>query len=301
MAAPSAKPNSTYHTVTKTSVLDARMREERFANYRKQWLESPKTFTVTPFPTHIDLESTGVCNLRCPFCGTTTEKWGPTKAGYMKMDLFKKVIDEGEREGLCSIKLSFRGEPTIHPNLIEMMKYAKAHGVIDMYFNTNATLVDEKTFNKYIDAGLDRISISFEGTTKEVYEKNRVGATFEKVLENVRRMKTIREKRGVKHPEIRMQTVLLPELADKFQSYVDFWLPYVDEVGFIDPRLEGSLHDHRGMSADWACPYLWQRVIVLWDGSILPCLMHGVDDFASMTLGDANKVSIKDAWHGKRF
>ena len=50
-----------------------------------------------------------------------------------------------------------------------MVEYAKRKGIMDVYFNTNATLLTRDVGRKLIKAGLDRFSISFEGTTAEVY------------------------------------------------------------------------------------------------------------------------------------
>ena len=288
--------NANFHTVTDRSVFDHREADSRFQEYRRRWTDDPARFIAGDFPIHLDVESTGVCNLRCPFCATTMKNWGPDVPGYMKMELFKKVIDEGAAEGLCSVKLSFRGEPTLHPGLADMAAYAKKKGILDVYFNTNGTLLNELLIGRLMDAGLDRISISFEGTDKEVYEKHRVGAQFEKVVSNVRLLRRLRDGRGGQSPQIRIQSVMLPSLKEKFARYVEFWQPYADEIAYLDMRREGPTDDHRGRVADWACPFLWQRMTILWDGTVLPCLMHGASDFALLALGRVGDRSLKQMW-----
>jgi radical SAM protein with 4Fe4S-binding SPASM domain len=181
-----------------------------------------------------------------------------------------------------------------------MVKYAKDKGIIDVYFNTNATLLKEAEINRLIEAKLDRISISFEGTTKEIYEKYRVGARYEDALSNIKLLRLIRDSRGLSYPQIRVQTVLLPELKDSFPQYVEFWKTIADEVAYLDDRREGPNDDHRGLIANWACPFLWQRIVILWDGTLLPCLMHGVSDFSLMSLGNVKEVSIKDMWQSEK-
>jgi radical SAM protein with 4Fe4S-binding SPASM domain len=295
-----AKANANFHTVTQQTVFDARQTDPRFREYRRRWVEGPGSLTVAPFPIHLDIESTGVCNLRCPFCATTTKTWGPDEPGYMKLDLFRRIIDEGADEGLCSIKLSFRGEPTLHQRLPEMVAYAKQKGILDVYFNTNATLLTDTLIHLLIDAGLDRISVSFEGVTKETYERYRPGAKYEQVIENVQRLRRIRDARGLGYPQIRMQTVMLPELRQVFGQYTEFWKPWVDEVAYLDARREGSQDDHRGLRSEWACPFLWQRMTILWDGTLLPCLMHGVTDFSLLALGNVQESSIKTLWQSEQ-
>lgn len=291
--------NANFHTITTRSVFDVR-EDAAFREYRRRWKEDPATFTPGAFPIHLDIESTGVCNLRCPFCSTTTKWWGPAEPGYMTMETFRRIIDEGAANGLCSVKLSLRGEPMLHQKLHEMVAYAKAKGILDVYFNTNATLLTETRVHQLIDAGLDRISISFEGTTKAVYEANRVGAKFEKVIANTRLLREVRDRRDARHPQIRVQTVGLPELMAGFPEYVEFWKDVADEISYLDARNEGPQFDHRGRVAAWACPFLWQRMTILWDGTLLPCLMHGVPDFDLLAHGNVHSMSIEEAWNGER-
>lgn len=296
---PTIQANANFHTAA-GGVFDRRQEDPRFREYRRRWSQDPASFSAGSFPIHLDIESTGVCNLRCPFCATTMKNWGPGVPGYMKIELFRKIIDEGAEGGLCSIKLSFRGEPTLHQQLPEMVAYAKQKGILDVYFNTNATLLTDSLIHRLIDAGLDRISVSFEGRHKEVYESYRVGAKFEKVIENVRLLRRLRDERRLGIPQIRVQSVMLPELKEDFPRYVRFWEQLADEVAYLDMRREGPEDDHRGRVADWACPFLWQRMTILWDGTVLPCLMHGVSDFALLALGKVGEQSIQAMWNGEQ-
>lgn len=293
------QPNANFHTAGQRTVFDVRQ-DEQFLEYRRRWHEYPLNFFVGEFPIHLDVEVTNACNLRCPFCAVTFKNWGPYRRGYMDMALFAKIIDEGVENGLCSAKLSLRGEPMLHPRLFEMIRYAKDKGIMDVFINTNATLLGENKINQLIDSGLDRISVSFEGITREVYESYRVGANYEKVLSHIKNLRLIREKRGLAYPQIRVQTVLLPELEEGFPQYVEFWQSVADEVAYLDARHETPDDDHRGSVANWSCPFLWQRMVILWDGTLLPCLMHGVSDFSLMSLGNVNEISIKEMWQGKK-
>lgn len=295
----SIKPNNNFHTATETTVFDTRA-DERFLEYRRQWRENPERFIAADFPLHLDIESVAVCNLRCPFCATTNSRWGADKRGFMDISLYRKIIDEGAENGLCAIKLSLRGEPLLHPHLPEMVAYAKQKGVMDIYFNTNAMLLTEGIFEKLIDAGLDRISLSIEGFRKEIYEHYRVGATFERLLENVTPLLRLRARRHVSFPQIRIQTVLLKELQKEFGEYVEFWRQYADEVSYLDARQEKEAAEELQQQAAWACPFLWQRMTILWDGTILPCLMHGITDFSAMTLGNVKDSSIKGLWQSEK-
>ncbi len=292
------KSNNNFHTVTEKTVFDVKS-DNKFHEYRRMWKENPEKFVVNEFPLHLDIESVSVCNLKCPFCATTHKRWGNDKQGYMDYALYKRIIDEGVENGLCAIKLSLRGEPLLHPELERMIEYAKERGVMDVYFNTNAVLLTEEKFERLIDTRLDRISISIEGYNKETYEKFRVGAKFEQLFDNVSKLITIR-KRKKSLTQIRIQTVLLDELKDEFNEYVNFWKNFADEVSYLDAREETNENKAADKVAAWACPFLWQRMTILYDGTLLPCLMHGIHDFSSMQLGNVADSSIGDQWNGEK-
>ena len=73
-----------------------------------------------------------------------------------------------------------------------------------------------------------------EGFTKEVYERHRVGANFEKVLSNIINLQDEKKKKGVNHPKVRVQTVLLDEIKDNLEEYKKFWSEIADEVAYLD-------------------------------------------------------------------
>ena len=92
----------------------------------------PKFLMSAAFPTHLEVEAASKCQMRCPMCYTTYMK--DHFKGIMKMDLYKKIIDEAAANNTYSIKLSWRGEPLLNPNLVEMIKYAKKKGIKDVAF-----------------------------------------------------------------------------------------------------------------------------------------------------------------------
>jgi radical SAM protein with 4Fe4S-binding SPASM domain len=215
----------------------------------------------------------------------------------MKEDIWKKVIDEGGKNELYSMKFTYRGEPLLHKDLPRMVAYAKESGIMDVYFNTNAVLLTEKTARNLINAGLDRISISFEGFDKKTYEKYRVGSNFELVVGNVIRLKEIKKELGISRPLVRIQTVLAPEMIGREKEYTEFWTEHVDEVAYLDMKEEEGNPDHRGLIHDWACHMLWQRMCVAWDGTILPCV-H--DIYSWMHFGNIAGTTVKEAWNSEQ-
>lgn len=284
-----ATPNPNISLLGGRSVHDRQ--DSRYIEYRRQWMENPATFTLRPFPIHLDIEPTNRCNLKCTFC----DKLPYLRAdqfGDMNVGLFKRILDEGCENDLCSIKLSYRGEPLCHPQLVEMVGYAKKKNILDVYFNTNAMLLTEDTSNRLIDAGLDRISISVEGTDPELFEKARKGASYKKILDNVDRLIELREQRMVDYPLIRVQTVALPWI--NLEEYRRFWSEHSDETAAIDYKEADEVRRNEALwNPDWACPQLWQRMTIEWDGTIMPC---NNDDYRKLSPGRVTELSVKECW-----
>jgi sulfatase maturation enzyme AslB (radical SAM superfamily) len=97
------KVDGNLHTMGGTSVVE---RDDlRFREYRKKWREWPENFITGDFPLHLDVEPTNTCNLRCPFCATTHNKY---HRGFMKESVWKKIIDESGKNELDEIHLQGR-------------------------------------------------------------------------------------------------------------------------------------------------------------------------------------------------
>ncbi len=280
--------NSNFHHIAGEDLFKGN--DERFAAYRRKWKEWPETFHAGGFPLFMDVEVTSACNLKCPFCATTF-RGAKIKKGFITEQVVKKIIDEGRDKDLYGVKFNIRGEPLLHPLLHEFVRYAKAKGLIDVYFNTNAMLLTEEAARRLIDAGLDRLSVSFEGYTKEVYEKYRAGADFKTVLRNIEGIQGLKKRLGAGHPKVRIQTVMLPELEGSFEEYKRFWSGIADEVGYLDYKEMKT--KKKGIAFPWACPQIFQRMALWWDGTLLPC---NHDDDGLLALGNVNDISVESGW-----
>lgn len=285
--------NKNYHRLGGTDILERP--DERFRAYRRQWRENPVTGTVAEFPLFLDLEITSACNLRCPFCATTY-RGGKVPRGFMAGEMYRRIIDEGAAHGLYGVKFNIRGEPLLHREVADFAAYAKQRGLIDVYFNTNAQLLTPEMSARLVDAGLDRISISIEGTTAAVYERYRVGGSFAVLMRNLEGLRRAREQAGARHPQIRIQTVMVPELEGELERYAAHWQPYAEEVAFLDYK--EMKEKRRGVASAWACPELWQRMGIFWDGTILPC---NHDDDALLALGNAGRDTVRACWQAARL
>ncbi|MBN2517363.1 MAG: radical SAM protein [Candidatus Altiarchaeota archaeon] len=270
-----------------------------YREYRRKWAENPKKGIVGDFPIHLDLEGNTNCNLKCFMC---FQSFDPPKKEVMDMALFKKAIDEGAKKGLCSIKTMYRGEPLVNPNMVDMIRYAKQNGVIEAMFNTNANLLTDKKARELIDAGLDKIICSVDGCTKEVYESIRIGGNFETVVKNIKNLQKIKKELGLKKPVVRVQMVSTPKNKQQTEEYIKFWSPIADQVAVEDMLdWEGEEEDATPLE-EFACAQLWQRLVVLADGDVLPCCraMLGATEKLEV-LGNLKDQTLEEIWRGKHL
>ncbi len=285
-------PNSNF-TSLGGSVMPENASEE-YREYRRCWIENPKDFILRDMPMHLDIEASSKCNLRCTFCDKLPNL-KPGQWGNLDFELFKHIIDQfDDKNKLWGLKLSYRGEPLINKNVPDMVRYAKDHGVLDVYFNTNGMLLDETMSRRLIEAQLDRISVSIDGTTAPEYEGVRLGARFDTLVNNIETLINLKKEYNVSFPKVRIQTVKFP--TTDADAYRKKWQPYADEIAMVDYKDESVRN--KNLQGSWACPQLWQRMTIEWDGTVLGC---NNDDPRNICLGNANERSIRNCWHDERL
>ena len=267
------------------------------------WAFNRRKTRLSYLPTRLWIESTNLCNLNCPMCANDSIK--PEKKGYMNLDLFKRIIDEIS-DYSQDIYLHHRGEPLLHPDIFEMIKYAKHKG-LQTKMHTNATLLTEEKSLKLLESGLDFVSFSFDGYTKETYEKIRVNASFEKTLSNIIHFLELKKKFGNIKPYTILQFLDIPgvkadieikqTLLNKFHS-----LP-VDEIRMIPVHNWGGnveLTQKNPEISDFnrLCTFPWYSLTILWDGTVVPCPQ---DFMGEIELGNARTNTIRQIWNDKKM
>ena len=129
-------------------------------------------------PFNISIEPTTECNLACPECPSGLKSFSrPT--GKMDISLFNNFLNQSSNT-LIYLYFYFQGEPYLHPKFLEMVKMAKEKNVYTVT-STNAHFLTERKAKETVESGLDRILVSVDGSTQEVYESYRKKGSLEKV------------------------------------------------------------------------------------------------------------------------
>lgn len=105
---------------------------------------------------------------------------------FMEYGLFAKAVDEISEKAIAPTILlhSMAGEPTLHPNILEMISYAKERGRT-VYLLTNGSRLEPEFVEKLIDSGVDRIKISVHTPTAETFRLRAADTEFEPYRELV--------------------------------------------------------------------------------------------------------------------
>jgi radical SAM protein with 4Fe4S-binding SPASM domain len=266
-----------------------------FSNYKRKK-------TVLPYlPVRLWVETTSICNLRCVMCPNKDLK--KEEKGFMDPALFRKIIDEA-RGFILDANLIHRGEGLLHPDFPSLAEYAHAAG-IRTKFHTNATLLDEDMSRRLIGAGLDQISFSFDGYDKKTYESIRINADFDKTLRNIVRFLEIKKEMRSRKPYAVFELINFPDLhkdeGDRRRK--EFLKKF---RGLPLDRLEvkemhnwaGELGQARPKKKYVPCTFLWQALVIFWDGSVLPCTQ---DFHGYYTLGNVREETLTRIWNNEKM
>ncbi len=268
--------------------------EKEYREYRDNWINYAKERVVSDYPLLVDIELSSVCNLHCPMCYTITEEFAShVHRCLMDFDLYKKVIDEISGH-VPAVRLSLRGEPTLHKDFIKCIHYAKQAGIREVSSLTNGSMLDRDFCEKMLLAGLDWLTISVDGINEE-YEKIRVPLKFNDIVEKIKMIKALKEQYSVHRPVIKVQGIW-PAVKRDVEAYYQIFSPITDLVAFnplidyLDNDIDIVYED------DFGCPQLYQRLVIGADGKVMAC---SNDENSRMCMGDVKTKSVYEIWHGE--
>jgi pyruvate-formate lyase-activating enzyme len=258
-------------------------------------------FWFTPRrPNGVAIEITNSCNLRCKMCNLI-EMQRPPK--FMSMDIYRKIIDRCAEQKVGSVRLHTYGETLLHPNLPEMLTYAKTKG-FPVWISTNAQLLDEDTGRKILQAGVDVVRYSVEGTSKDVYEKVRVRGKWETLTENIATFQRLRDELSP-NTNIGLNTVLMKDTIDGLGDVASIFGPYVDQIEISALEALGRA-GQKVAAGQWLeevdlgdripCRLLWDMMNIAVDGSATLCC---ADLEAEVKVGSAIDEDLGSIWRGR--
>jgi len=269
-------------------------------------------------PVSISFEPTTSCNLRCPECPSGLRSFTrPT--GMLKKDFFRDTIDQLCRD-LFYLVFYFQGEPYLNPDFLEMVKYAANKGIYTAT-STNAHYLSSENAKRTVESGLDRLIISIDGSTQDVYQQYRVGGKLDKVIEGAKNIVKWKKELNSKKPFVVFQFLVVKPNEHQIQEVQqlakevgvdDVWLKtaqvydYENDPNQLIPTIEKYSRYKKNKdgekelknSMDNHCWRLWHATVITWDGLVVPCCF---DKDAQHQLGDLKGKAFKEIWHSKEY
>lgn len=270
---------------------------QEYTEYRNKWSEYAKLQKTSDYPLLVDIELSSICNLNCPMCYTITDEFKQqVNTKRMDWDLFIKIINEIGGK-VPAIRLSLRGEATLHPKFIEAIKYAKNHGIKEVSTLTHGGKLTLPYFKKIAEAGIDWITISIDGVG-DVYEDIRKPLKFDELLAKLKAIKQYKEQHKLKRPVIKVQGIWPAIAKSGSDIYYNTLSPHVDLVAF-NPLIDYLANDtHIEYLEEFTCPQQYQRLVIGADGLVMKC---SNDEENHEVIGDIKKETVHQVWHGEKM
>lgn len=312
-----------YFNLNDTVNLVSKLTFRRISNAAKVWISYQLSKLMKKpiqwgYPISISFEPTTSCNLRCPECPSGLREFTrPT--GMLQKDFFKETIDDIYKE-LLYLVFYFQGEPYLNPNFLEMVKYAHDKGIYTAT-STNAHYLTDEKAKKTVESGLDRLIISIDGTTQEVYQQYRVGGKLDKVLEGAKNIikwkKELKSKTPfvffqflvVKPNEHQIETIKnlgkelgVDQVRFKTAQVYDFetdpnqLIPTISKYSRYKKDANGKMQSKSNMQNH--CWRLWSGNVITWDGLVVPCCF---DKDAMHQLGNLKMQKFKETWNNGNY
>jgi radical SAM protein with 4Fe4S-binding SPASM domain len=268
-------------------------------------------------PVSIAFEPTTSCNLRCPECPSGLRSFTrPT--GMLDEDFFRRTIDELSST-LLYLTFYFQGEPYLHPKFLEMVSYAASRKIYTAT-STNAHYLTDANARNTVESGLDRLIISVDGTTQEVYQQYRVGGKLEKVLEGARNVIRWKKKLNSRTPHVVFQFLVVKPNEHQIEEVKKLARELgADSVGLktaqiydyqqgspLIPALEEYSRYRKNPDGSYSvknhllnhCWKMWHSCVITWNGAVVPCCF---DKDAHYQLGDLQKDTFRQLWNGEPY
>lgn len=263
-------------------------------------------------PVSIAIEPTTACNLGCPECPSGLKQFTRPE-GNLKLEFFKNLIEE-QKNTLAYLTFYFQGEPYINPHFLDMVKYASDNKIYTST-STNAHFITPEVAEKTVKSGLDRIIISIDGTTQEVYEQYRKQGNLDKVIEGTKNLIAAKRQLNNKTPHIVFQFLVVKPNEHQIEEVKRMGKELgVDEVLLKSAqvynykngnplipknekysryiKLADATYEQKNKLENH-CWRMWSSCVITWNGKVVPCCF---DKDAQHQLGDLKQESFVGVW-----
>ena len=180
----------------------------------------------------LDVELNGGCNYKCEMC---PQAFGRERDFLKKLPtpLLEKILDDAAAYGVESVSLHGSGEPTLNPDMPDIVRAVKSRGFKCVSF-TNGFKLDEQLGRRLIEAGIDVLRVSAIGYDRASYRRWMSKDVFEQVRNNVRRFVELnRELGGNSQVHLYHLVTNMQEREEQVDAYKRNWVEYTGALAEV--------------------------------------------------------------------
>ncbi len=255
---------------------------------------------TTEFPLVLNIEPTNSCNAKCCYC-PNSEVIKNQGVNFLKINVFKKIIDQIKQHKLIMLNFHKDGEPLLHKNLPDMVEYAKKKNAAEViHLNTNGIMINTKIGRDIIERGIDDITISVDAANENTYQRLKGIAGLDKLNESIEKAINYRD-RIKSRTKIRVKIMEFDDIClEEIDKFHEKWFGIADEVqvtgihnwgGSIDVKITDEKAGHR-----YPCALLWYILAINSNGEVSVC---NVDWNYSGVVGSIHSQNIKEIWNSE--
>lgn len=265
-------------------------------------------FVVQVFPVY-------ACNFRCGYCIFSVERSRRhfiSDRPLLDLGLWRRCVDDmaGFPDRIKVLRFVGIGEPLLHRDIAAMVRCAAERGVAHtVEILTNGSLLTPAMSDALLAAGLTRLVVSLQGTSREKYRQV-CGAEidFAGLVENLR---YFHAHKGGAQMYLKIVDCALDGEEDRRRFYetfgdicdtiaVEHAVPIHRGVDFeaVLKRTDGGLTQF-GLPVQEVqiCPQPFFHMQINPDGKVVPCYSFEYPGI----MGDCNEQSVREIWNGPRF
>jgi len=197
------------------------------------------------------------------------------------------------------------GESFLHPQFIDMVRYAKKKNVAKMiHLNTNALLWEDKIIDGILDSGIDDITVSFDASRAETYIRDKGFDFLARAERNVVKLLNERNKHGLSRPFIRAKIMEFDNITHgEINEFFKKWTGVADSVQVTgihnwSGKIKGLRVTDEFSRVRYPCVIMWYSLVINWNGEVTVC---SVDWNTEINVGNANKNTLHEIWNSSEI
>jgi len=132
-------------------------------------------------PHKVDLALTYACQNRCAHCYNERDRQAP----LLRAEAWDSVLERLAEIGVPHVILT-GGEPTQHPDLVEIVMRAHARGLVVGLNSNGRTLADPRLAERLARAGLDHVQVTLESHRADVHDRMVGARAFDQTVAGIR-------------------------------------------------------------------------------------------------------------------